>query len=50
MNITSAGLDALRAALPIVIEIQRGMFGPAGAPGGALLQALLQIEGGADPS
>lgn len=44
VSITGKGLDALRAAFPIVIGIQRSMFGTAGAPGGALLQELRKIE------
>ena len=44
IEITGAGLDALRAAMPIVIIIQRRMFGPDGAPHGALLTALGDIE------
>jgi DNA-binding MarR family transcriptional regulator len=45
--ITTAGLAALRAALPIVIDVQGRIFGAAGSPGGSLLQALLQIDQGA---
>lgn len=44
VGVTSAGLEALRVAFPIVIEIQQAMFGRAGAPGGQLLRALHQIE------
>jgi DNA-binding MarR family transcriptional regulator len=44
VRLTPIGLEALRAAFPIVIEIQRFMFGAAGAPGGKLLGALHQLE------
>jgi DNA-binding MarR family transcriptional regulator len=44
IEITIDGLDALRAAMPIVIDIQRRMFGGAGAPHGSLLAQLREIE------
>ena len=44
VGITPAGIKALRTALPIIVELQQQMFGNAGAPGGALLNALRSIE------
>jgi len=44
VSITATGLTALRAALPLMIELQRTMFGDQGAPGGSLLDALVRIE------
>ncbi len=45
VGITSAGLTALRAALPLVIGVQRTLFGDEGRPGGRLLDALIHIDG-----
>ncbi|MFG1307314.1 MarR family transcriptional regulator [Xanthobacter autotrophicus] len=42
--ITSAGLEALKVAMPLAIEIQQRMFGAAGEPGGALLTELRDVE------
>jgi DNA-binding MarR family transcriptional regulator len=42
--VTSTGLTALHAALPLVIEAQAKLFGDAGRPGGRLLQALVSID------
>jgi DNA-binding MarR family transcriptional regulator len=44
VELTAAGLDALRTAFPIIIALQKTMFGAAGAPGGALLRALRDVE------
>lgn len=44
VTVTTAGIDVLRRALPVMIEVQRQVFGDAGAPGGALLEELLKIE------
>jgi DNA-binding MarR family transcriptional regulator len=44
VEITRAGLDGLRAAMPVVIGIQRRMFGKAGGPKGALLAELRRVE------
>lgn len=44
VSVTDKGLSALRIAFPIVIDLQRSLFGAAGAPGGALLHALREIE------
>lgn len=43
--ITSSGISAIRSALPLVIEVQEGLFGKEGRPGGSLLNLLVQIEG-----
>jgi DNA-binding MarR family transcriptional regulator len=45
ISITSAGLTALRAALPLVIEVQQALFGEEGRPGGRLLAALARVDG-----
>ncbi len=42
--ITTAGLEALRAALPLGIAIQARLFGAEGRPGGSLLATLVAIE------
>lgn len=47
VTVTEAGLDVLRRALPVMIEVQRQLFGDAGAPGGALLEELLRIDSSA---
>lgn len=44
VEITPEGLARLRAAMPVVIALQRGLFGEAGAPGGALLAELRAVE------
>jgi DNA-binding MarR family transcriptional regulator len=44
VTVTAAGLNALRAALPLIIEVQRRLFGEDGLPGGPLLAALLRAE------
>ncbi len=41
---TSAGVRALRRAMPLVIEVQGRFFGDEGRPGGSLLAALLRID------
>ena len=43
--VTSAGLKALRQALPKVVDVQSRIFGEAGRPGGSLLRELLRIDG-----
>jgi DNA-binding MarR family transcriptional regulator len=48
VEITSAGLEALRAAMPLVIVIQRQIFGASGEPGGALLAGLHVVETGSE--
>ncbi|WP_446742270.1 MarR family winged helix-turn-helix transcriptional regulator [Silvibacterium acidisoli] len=42
--LTAAGLRSLRAALPVVIDVQSRLFGETGGPGGDLLKALLRVE------
>ena len=42
--ITARGVGVLRDALPIVIDVQARLFGEAGRPGGALLEALVRID------
>jgi DNA-binding MarR family transcriptional regulator len=44
VRLTRNGLDTLRQAFPVVIEVQRRLFGEAGRPGGRLLAALLRLE------
>ena len=45
VEVTSAGLKALHAALPKVIAVQSRLFGEAGHPGGSLLKELLRVDG-----
>lgn len=49
VEVTSAGVDALRTAFPIAIALQEELFGAAGAPGGGLLRALREVELRNDP-
>jgi MarR family transcriptional regulator, organic hydroperoxide resistance regulator len=42
--LTAAGMRSLRAALPVVIGVQKRLFGESGGPGGDLLKALLRVE------
>ena len=44
VDITPAGLSALREAIPVAIDVQRRLFGKEGMPGGELLAALLRVE------
>jgi MarR family transcriptional regulator, organic hydroperoxide resistance regulator len=44
VELTTVGLAVLRRALPVMIDVQREVFGTAGAPGGVLLNSLLQLE------
>jgi DNA-binding MarR family transcriptional regulator len=44
--ITRTGLATLGRTMPVVIEVQRGLFGEAGKPGGSLLEVLLRIGEG----
>jgi DNA-binding MarR family transcriptional regulator len=44
VELTDPGLEVLRQALPAMIEVQRDVFGPAGEPGGVLLNSLLQLD------
>ncbi len=44
IKITSAGLKVLRKAMPVVIDVQRRLFGKEGSVGGSLLTALLRLD------
>lgn len=44
VEVTADGLAVLRRALPVMVQLQRDMFGSDGAPGGSLLTALLRLE------
>ena len=44
IEITRAGLSALRHALPVAIDVQQRLFGNEGRPGGSLLTALLSLD------
>jgi DNA-binding MarR family transcriptional regulator len=44
VEVTEAGIGVLRRALPVMIGVQRQVFGEAGAPGGALLEELLRLD------
>jgi DNA-binding MarR family transcriptional regulator len=44
VEVTSAGVTVLRKAFPLMIELQRELFGADGAPGGPLLEALRRAE------
>ena len=46
VEVTSAGLEVLRRAKPVVIDVQRRLFGEEGAPGGRLLISLLRVCAG----
>ena len=45
IEVTAAGLTVLRRSLPIVIEVQRRLFGNEGKPNGSLMAMLQRIEG-----
>jgi DNA-binding MarR family transcriptional regulator len=44
--LTTDGLNKLRRALPIMIDVQLSVFGEEGRPGGRLLKMLLRIDRG----
>ncbi len=44
VQVTAAGLKLLGKALPVVIEVQRRLFGEEGNVGGSLLTALLRLD------
>ncbi|ORA26667.1 MarR family transcriptional regulator [Mycobacterium aquaticum] len=44
VEVTADGVAVLRRALPVMVQLQREMFGADGAPGGRLLTALLRLE------
>ena len=48
IEITATGVEALRRAMPLAIEVQQRLFGDAGRPGGSLLGALLDLDGPQD--
>ena len=45
IEVTADGLTALRRSLPVVIEVQRRLFGADGGVGGSLLTTLLRLDG-----
>ena len=47
VEVTPAGVETLRQALPVVIDVQRRLFGERGGPGGDLLASLLQLDANA---
>jgi DNA-binding MarR family transcriptional regulator len=44
--ITRSGIATLGRAMPVVIEVQRRLFGEAGKTGGSLLEGLLRVGEG----
>lgn len=44
VTVTDVGVEVLRDALPVMIGVQRQMFGDAGAPGGSLLGELIRLD------
>ena len=44
VELTQAGLETMRLALPVAIDVQQRLFGDQGRPGGALLALLQQVE------
>ncbi|QWT22328.1 MarR family transcriptional regulator [Bacillus sp. NP157] len=44
IRMTSAGVAALRRAMPLAIKVQVDMFGDEGAVGGGLLETLNRVE------
>ncbi|RXH58792.1 MarR family winged helix-turn-helix transcriptional regulator [Granulicella sibirica] len=44
VEVTQAGTNVLRKALPRVIEVQQRLFGDGGKPGGDFLRALLHLD------
>ncbi|WP_051580908.1 MarR family winged helix-turn-helix transcriptional regulator [Pseudonocardia acaciae] len=44
IELTRAGVAALRRAMPVVIDVQRRVFGEAGRPGGDLLSTLVRVD------
>jgi DNA-binding MarR family transcriptional regulator len=45
VTLTAKGMERLRAAFPIAIDVQHRLFGDAGQPGGSLLTGLIDVEG-----
>ena len=50
VEVTSAGVEALRRALPVVIDVQHRLFGEGGRRGGGLLNSLLELETDSGPT
>ncbi|BAU88766.1 predicted protein [Methylorubrum populi] len=50
IEVTDAGVAALRKAMPLAIEVQHRLFGREGQPGGPLLAALLATDLGDKPA
>ena len=48
VEVTAAGVEALRRGKPVVIDVQSRLFGAAGRPGGVLLNSLLPFCGDAE--
>ena len=48
VEVTTAGVETLRQAKPLVIDVQLRLFGAEGRPGGALLSSLLQVDAGSE--
>lgn len=44
VTLTAEGLERLRGAFPIAINVQHRLFGEAGRPGGSLLMGLIDVE------
>jgi DNA-binding MarR family transcriptional regulator len=44
IEVTQAGIAALREAMPLAIAVQGRLFGEAGLPGGNLLTALAEAD------
>ena len=44
VTLTAEGMERLRAAFPIAIDVQHRLFGEAGRPGGSLLTGLIDLE------
>ena len=44
VTLTAEGMERLRAAFPIAIDVQHRLFGDAGRPGGSLLTGLINLE------
>lgn len=42
--VTEAGWNSLERSLPLLIEVQRSLFGEEGRPEGSFLRALVEIE------
>ncbi|MGF6768242.1 DNA-binding MarR family transcriptional regulator [Paraburkholderia sp. GAS199] len=41
--LTEAGLQSMRQSLPVVVEVQRRLFGETGMPGGSLLKSFHSV-------